>query len=1339
MSAPALTVTPSQGRNGGGNPADYPPSSPTNTSSGASHGGKSPINNGKSNGDSKFMSYLDKTGFADVHGPRAVEQQAGLGGEKAGPITVVRRTGPLRRIPLLKYMAPKEEIVEEPEIEASDRLEVAELPDPTPEQMGPFKGAEPIMLGSMVHDKFLNVVQERGGIDQLVADLHSNATNGLSESSAPAGTSIDDRRRIYGENRIPQRKPKTLLQLMWIAFQDKILWLLSVAAVISLALGIYQAVGAPPHYIESPECPNNQCLQTSLEWVEGVAIVVAITIVVMVGSLNDYQKELQFRKLNAQKEARNVKCIRDGQERLMSIYDCVVGDVLRLEPGEVVPVDGVFIGGHNVKCDESSATGESDLIKKSTVEECLAQKKGGKMDPFLLSGSKVDEGSGTYICTSVGMRSFEGKIRMGLQDNGEITPLQSKLNRLADYIAKLGSLAGLILFFSLFIRFCTNLNDPGQTANDKAQSFIGILIIAVTMVVVAVPEGLPLAVTLALAFATRRMTKENLLVRVLGSCETMGTATVICTDKTGTLTQNKMSVVAGSIGVHLKFAERLSENPGRANANTESSANLASPPKDFSRDITDINGSLSSATQVLLNQSIAINTSAFEGVDEHGEKSFVGSKTETALLIFAKNQGWQDFKSLRDSAEIIDAYPFSSERKAMATVIKTSTGYRVLIKGASEVLFRRCARHITVSENQTSGDVQTVDFDEAATGNIDRTIQFYANQSLRTIALCYRDYTSWPPVPPVDGQVPYEALAEDLTLVAITAIEDPLRPGVTEAVRTAQAAGVAVKMCTGDNVLTAKSIALQCGIYTPGGMIMEGIKFRALSLQEQRDIAPRLQVLARSSPEDKKKLVEALKAEDDDEETAKEKRRRGQEPLRGNYEIVGVTGDGANDAPALKTANVGFAMGIAGTEVAKEASDIILMDDNFASIVTAISWGRCVNDSVRKFLQFQISVNITAVLITYISAVASDEEESVLSAVQLLWVNLIMDTFAALALATDPADAQNLKRKPDRKGAPLITPDMWKMIIGQSIFQMTTALVLHFKGRDIFGYHSDPVTNLLEYTREGERLKSLVFNQFVFCQIFNQLNARKLDRSLNIFRGIFKNYYFMGIFLIMVGGQVMIVNVGGRAFQVVRINGIFWAISIIIGLVSLPVGVLVRLLPTRPVERFMIKYADYPDPDMTREELIEQRYRKKKPSKEGDFDVEKNKQTYGGERLTNELGYYSQIRSARLRASNLLGKRTKKSERLAEADVYPTTLMAMVPTMVMATVGGPNVLKGGDRAGLRNPAAMQPSSSSEHLYRGNPEVHPDTQAAMHPGGQYLTPGQPLTAARTGDSTEKYTV
>lgn len=575
-----------------------------------------------------------------------------------------------------------------------------------------------------------------------------------------------------------------------------------------------------------------------------------------------------------------------------------------------------------------------------------------------------------------------------LKQPAEITPLQEKLNRLAEIIAKLGSAAGVILFASLMIRFFTQLDDPGQTKDDKAQSFIQILIIAVTIIVVAVPEGLPLAVTLALAFATKRMTKENLLVRVLGSCETMGTATVICTDKvsvpaevrrvieavpantdrcllsrrvvdqTGTLTQNKMSVVAGSIGVHLKFAERLAETK-RTNANSQSSAQVNRPPKDFSLDITELGEHLSQPLKDLFNESIAINSTAFEGKDEHGNVGFVGSKTETALMTFAQSQGWPHYKAIREGAKVVEMVPFSSERKAMGVVVKHGDKYRFYIKGASEVLFKLSRRHVVVSEHDKSDEIETAEFDEGTTNNIDRTIIFYANQSLRTIALCYRDFESWPPAPPVDGAVPYDAMAKDLTMLGIVAIEDPLREGVTDAVKTAQGAGVAVKMCTGDNVLTARSIATQCGIYTPGGIIMEGPAFRALSYSQQKEIAPRLQVLARSSPEDKKLLVQALKA---------------------RQQIVGVTGDGANDAPALKHANVGFAMGIAGTEVAKEASDIVLMDDNFASIVTAISWGRCVNDSVKKFLQFQISVNITAVILTYITAVASAEEESVLTA-----------------------------------------------------------------------------------------------------------------------------------------------------------------------------------------------------------------------------------------------------------------------------------------------------------------------------------------------------------------------
>jgi P-type Ca2+ transporter type 2C len=331
-----------------------------------------------------------------------------------------------------------------------------------------------------------------------------------------------------------------------------------------------------------------------------------------------------------------------------------------------------------------------------------------------------------------------------------------------------------------------------------------------------------------------------------------------------------------------------------------------------------------------------------------------------------------------------------------------------------------------------------------------------------------------------------------MTLIGITGIEDPLRESVRDAVAKCHKAGVTVKMCTGDNVLTARSIAIQCGIYTSGGIIMEGPVFRKLDPVQMAHVVPRLQVLARSSPEDKKILVESLKD---------------------LGEIVGVTGDGTNDGPALKTANVGFSMGIAGTEVAKEASDIILMDDNFSSIVKAIMWGRCVNDAVRKFLQFQISTNVTAVVITFVSAVASDQEESVLSAVQLLWINIIMDTFAALALATDPATEALLDRKPDKKTAPLFSVHMYKQILWQSVYQIIIILTFHFAGKQILGFEAHPADSAVSDNHD-EIVQTLVFNAFVFAQIFNSVNCRRLDNKLNIFEGITRNLYFIVITLI---------------------------------------------------------------------------------------------------------------------------------------------------------------------------------------------------------------------------------
>ncbi|KAJ1895491.1 hypothetical protein LPJ81_004947 [Coemansia sp. IMI 209127] len=343
-------------------------------------------------------------------------------------------------------------------------------------------------------------------------------------------------------------------------------------------------------------------------------------------------------------------------------------------------------------------------------------------------------------------------------------------------------------------------------------------------------------------------------------------------------------------------------------------------------------------------------------------------------------------------------------------------------------------------------------------------------------------------------------------------------------------------MVTGDNMLTARAIATQCGIFTPGmgGIVLEGPKFRKLSPEQMEFIIPRLQVLARSSPEDKRMLVEWLRTHD---------------------EVVSVTGDGTNDGPALKAANVGFSMGIAGTEVAKEASSIVLMDDNFNSIVRACLWGRAVNDAVKKFLQFQLTVNVTAVLIAFVSSIVDSKEQSVFTAIQLLWINLIMDTFAALALATDPPHDKMLDRYPEKQNSPLITFTMWKNIIGQSILQVVVCFLTLYAADDIFHLHT--VTS----THDMTVLRTLVFNTFAWMQIFNQFNCRVLHSEVNCFKGIHKNMFFIGIFLISVLGQVIIVQWGGVAFQTTALSGKYWAFSIIGGLLSLPVGLVLRLLP----------------------------------------------------------------------------------------------------------------------------------------------------------------------------------
>ena len=502
---------------------------------------------------------------------------------------------------------------------------------------------------------------------------------------------------------------------------------------------------------------------------------------------------------------------------------------------------------------------------------------------------------------------------------------------------KAGAIIAGLLFIILFIKFLAQL--PGSTLDppQKGQQFIQILIISVVVLVIAVPEGLPLAVTLALAYATSRMLKDRNLVRVLKACETMGNATCICSDKTGTLTQNKMTVVAGTLGVSHNFGQipqrgvegirRLAPKNGPQKLGDET---ISMPEAEFF-------DKLPMEMKNLIRQSVAVNSTAFEAINKNGVKEFIGSKTETALLDMARKYlGMSDVAAEREQLPAVEHIPFASERKWIGVIVKYERSglivFRLFIAGASEIILRQCDRVVDIDEPNTN----STPLSESDRTSLNTIIDGYASHALRTIGLSFRDFDQWPPAVggssnELSSRVEQE-IFQNMTWIGVVGIRDPLRPGVTKAVRACQEAGVVVRMVTGDNLITAKAIARESGILTMRGIVMEGPEFRNLSLAEKDEIIPRLRVLARSSPQDKYDLVKRLKD-------------LGQ--------TVAVTGDGTNDAPALKIADVGFSMGIAGTEVAKEASDIILMDDDFSSIVQAILWGRCIGDAIKKFLQVQ--------------------------------------------------------------------------------------------------------------------------------------------------------------------------------------------------------------------------------------------------------------------------------------------------------------------------------------------------------------------------------------------------
>lgn len=923
------------------------------------------------------------------------------------------------------------------------------------------------------------IFQEVGGVKGLSDLLKSDLDRGLS----PDESELMRRRDIFGANTYPRKERRSIWHFVFEACQDLTLVILMVAAAISFSLGM------------ATEGVKDG-------WYDGGSIFFAVFLVIFVTATSDYRQSLQFQHLNEEKRNIQVEVIRGGKRLVASIFDLVVGDVVPLKIGDQVPADGILIYGHSLAIDESSMTGESKIVNKD------------QRAPFLMSGCKVADGYGSMLVTGVGINTEWGMLMANLsEDIGEETPLQVRLNGVATLIGIVGlSVAGAVLVI-LWLRYFTgHTKNPDGTTQFLAgttgvkQGFMGairILTIAVTIVVVAVPEGLPLAVTLTLAYSMRKMMRDKALVRRLSSCETMGSATTICSDKTGTLTMNKMTVVEAYLG-----GEKM--------------------------DTYDNASTMCTSVTALLIEGIAQNTTGTVFMPEDGGAAEItGSPTEKAILSWGLMIG-MDFKDVRSKSSVLHVVPFNSEKKRGGVALQVSdTEVHIHWKGAAELLLASCRSWLS-----TDGSIQQMN--SIKHNEFKERIDDMAMSSLRCVAFAYCPWE--PKMVPMESLDKWKLPEDDLTLIGMVGIKDPCRPGVRNAVQLCSTAGVKVRMVTGDNVETAKAIAVECGILDAKDAasepnVIEGKVFREMSETAREDIADKITVMGRSSPNDKLLLVQCLK-------------RRGH--------VVAVTGDGTNDAPALHEADIGLSMGISGTEVAKESSDIIILDDDFTSVVKVVRWGRSVYANIQKFIQFQLTVNVAALVINVIAAVSSGDVP--LNAVELLWVNLIMDTLGALALATEPPTDNLMKRHPVGRREPLVTNVMWRNLFIQALYQIAVLLIFNFDGKRILRLQNG------SWEHAEKTKNTFVFNAFVFCQIFNEFNARKPEEK-NVFKGVANNHLFVAIVGATTVLQILIIEFLGKFFDTARLDWRLWLLSVAIGAVSWPLAYLGKFIPV-PVRPF---------------------------------------------------------------------------------------------------------------------------------------------------------------------------
>ena len=862
---------------------------------------------------------------------------------------------------------------------------------------------------------------------------------GLTESE------VAHNRAAFGLNILTPAAKTPLWRRFLDKFKDPLIIILLIAGVLSVGISCYEYWGLD---------------EGAAVFFEPVGIFMAIILATGLAFIFELKADREFEILNKVNDDEPVQVIRDGNVIAIPKKDVVVGDIVILNTGEEIPADGELLEATTLSVDESTLTGEPSCAK--TTDEAHFDADATFPSNHVLRGTKVMEGHGVMKVYAVGDKTENGKVFTAAQiDSSVVTPLDEQLGRLGrmisifSYIVAVAIVAGRLTMYFVhnefeWISFITYL----------LQS----LMIAVTLVVVSVPEGLPMAVTLSLAYSMRRMLKTNNLVRKLHACETMGATTVICTDKTGTLTQNQMQV----------YQTRFYGNP----------------PQD------------------VIEEGIAVNSTA--QLDLSGEKPAVlGNPTEGALLLWLNKQG-VDYQVLKDKAQVVEELPFTTERKYMATVVDSSDGRRILyVKGAPEVVFGMCTDTAGVSKAE-----------------IDAQLLEYQNMAMRTLGFAYQVLKQGDAT--IDsGRV----VADRLTFLGVAAISDPVRADVPAAIDEVLNAGIKVKIVTGDTPGTAKEIGRQIGLWNDAvdgeRNIATGVEIGEMSDEELRHRAGELKIIARARPMDKKRLVEALQYDG---------------------EVVAVTGDGTNDAPALKTAQVGLSMGD-GTAVAKEASDITIIDNSFASIGRAVMWGRSLYRNIQRFILFQLTVNVVACLIVLSGAFLG--MQSPLTVTQMLWVNLIMDTFAAMALASLPPTQSVMKEKPRSRSAFIINGSMWEFIVGTGL--VFTALLF-----TLLYYLEHTDINCLADFRTAAMTKavpglspyevSFFFTTFVFLQFWNMFNARAFatGRSALHFKGCGGFLFIAAVILV---GQILIVSVGGPFFSVVPLSIADWAL--IIGSTSL--------------------------------------------------------------------------------------------------------------------------------------------------------------------------------------------